>query len=300
MTMLRRRRTALAFGVLASLAIAVSCREPTQVTLRVTSGEPCSSLGGVQIVVGPNPAETQARFEQRTPAAVTRDCDASGLIGTLVVAPGGQSATIVVAAAVRLAGNPAPDPTSCVDATNAKSCIIARRSFAFLDHTSLTLPIELDPLCVGKSCDPASTCFRGACVDATVTCNGSECGLPQENPGQGDGGANEAGSSDGAYDAELDAMSFDDVSAPDGGTGITDAMPDALTGGFDGSAPPCGQAGMTYCYPNGTTGVSTVGSCSAPDVRTTNCCRCTCPSSVVVGCDIPATSASSCHPTCPP
>lgn len=302
----RRRKTALSFCVLASFAVAVSCREPTQVTLRITTGEKCSELSGVQIVVGSDQRETQQRFETHFTTALTRSCDPSGLIGTLVVAPGGHTATIVVAAGVQVAGAPAPDPAACADATTAKSCIIARRSFAFIDHTSLTLPVELDPLCIGKACDPASTCFKGTCVDAAVTCNGTDCGLVQEHPGEGDGGANEAGSSDGSYDADLDGMSFEDVSVRDAGndTGnpVADATPDSQTGTLDGGPyPPCGSAGPnSYCYANGATGVSTPGSCVDPGDLTKSCCHCTCAgSAMVTACDVLVMSPGSCHPTCP-
>jgi hypothetical protein len=289
--------------VLAGFAVAVSCRDATQVTVRITTRERCSDLSGVAVVVGPEQQETQQRFEKGFTTAVTRSCDASGLIGTLVVAPGGAAATIVVAAGVQVGGATAPDPATCADPmVAAKGCIIARRTFAFIDHTSVNLPIELDPLCIGKSCNPASTCFKGACVDATVTCNGSACGLPDEHPGEG--GGNEAGSSDGAYDGDLDGMSFEDVSVLDSGDGSTITDASGLdTGTFDGSAPPCGNPGSSsYCYGGGTNGVSTPGSCSNPADVNRNCCRCTCAAtSMIVSCDTFASQGvgASCHPTCP-
>lgn len=301
---LRRRKTALSFGVLAFVAVAVSCREPTEITVVIRSGEKCSDISGVEIVVGPDQSETQSRFEKQFTAALSHDCDANGVVGTLVVTPGGAGGTIVVAAGVRVGGAPAPDPASCATPANAKSCIIARRSFSFLSHTSLTLPIELDPLCVGKACDPSNTCFKGACVDATVTCNGAECGLSQENPGQGNGGGNEAGSSDGAYDADLDAMSFDDVfDTGIDGTMVAEAGPDADSGSLDAASfPPCGFASMAYyCQGNLITGVTSAGACGNPD-PTRGCCRCTCtPTGSVVGCDVFASMSlsMSCHPTCP-
>jgi hypothetical protein len=298
--MKRGRKTALSFCVLAAFAVAVSCREPTQVTVVISTRQKCSDLAGVQVVVGPNQNETQQRFEQHFTTAVTNDCDASGLVGTLVVTPGGSGATIVVAAGVRVGGAPAPDPTTCADPGSAKGCIVARRAFAFLDHSSLTLPVVLDPLCIGTVCDPASTCFKGACVAANVICNGDECGLPDEHPGEGDAGASEGGSSDGAYDAELDGTSSQDSSNDDGGSMIQDATADADSSGMDANAPPCGSAGSAYCFPNGSTGTSTIGSCSAPANTSYVCCRCTCPQGGVVGCDIPksASMSMSCHPVC--
>jgi hypothetical protein len=300
---LRRRQTALSFGVVVLFAVVASCREPTQITVVIRTGEKCSDLSGAEIVVGPSQQETQTRFEQKFTAAESHDCDATGLIGTLVVTPGGAGGTIVVAAGVRVGGAPAPDPAECATAANKGNCIVARRSFSFLDHTSLTLPIELDPLCVGQACDPASTCFKGSCVDATVSCVGADCGLPQEHPG-GTGGGTEAGSSDGAFDDVLDGMSFDgvvDSGMGMDGTAVGDATADADSGGFTGTAPPCGDTGgMTYCYP-GTTGTRTPEPCAPPADQTQTCCYCTCPAGNVVSC--PGGNAQrqgpmSCHPIC--
>jgi len=305
---LRRRKTALSFGLLAVLAVVVSCREPTEITVVIKTGEKCSDLSGVEIVVGPDQQQTQTRFEHQFTAALSHECDPSGTVGTLVITPGGAGGTIVVAAGVRVGGAPAPDPATCALADNAKSCIIARRSFAFLSHTSLTLPIELDPLCVGKACDPASTCFKGACVDASVTCNGSDCGLPQENPGSGTGTNNEAGSSDGAYDADLDGMSFDDVANPEldssmDGTMVTDARADADSGGVDASSLPlCGSqgGGSASCDPMNANGLVSPGRCDNGDPSGA-CCRCRCTAPVgVVTCTLFASMSmsSSCRQQC--
>ena len=299
---MRRRKTALSFGVLAFVAVAVSCREPTQITVVIKTGETCSDLSGVEIVVGPDQKETQARFEQQFTAALSHECDPNGLVGTLVVTPGGQGGTIVVAAGVRVGGAAAPDPAACATAENAKSCIIARRSFSFLSHTSLTLPIELDPLCVGKACDPASTCFKGACVNASVVCTDAECGLPQENPGQGTGGGHEAGSSDGAYDADLDGMSFDDVhDGGNDGTVVTDARPDADSGDIDAAGLPlCGGvfANSASCDPMNGMGSTTPNACGGGGPMGA-CCRCQCPTGVVT-CSIFSSSggSTSCRGAC--
>ena len=303
--MTRTRKTALSFCVLASFAVAVSCREPTQVTVRVSTGARCSDLSSVELVVGPDQKETQQRFENQFTTAVTRDCDASGFIGTLVVAPGGNTATIVVAVGVKVGGAPAPEPSACADGTAAKSCIIARRSFAFIDHTSLTLPVVLDLQCVGKTCDPSSTCFKGTCVSATVTCNGSDCGLMEEHPGEGSG--NEAGSSDGAYDAALDGSSFEDVTpadapsdGPSDGMTRTDAKVDS--GKEAGIYPPCGSsAGGPFCAADAS-GTITLGACADPADTSKRCCRCTCPSgggTATCESSSMAPLLSPCSATCP-
>ncbi|MDB5216727.1 MAG: Xanthine/uracil/thiamine/ascorbate permease family protein [Myxococcaceae bacterium] len=287
--------------MLASLAVAVSCREPTQITVVIKTGEKCADLSGVEIVVGADQQATQARFEQQFTAAVTHDCDANGLVGTLVVTPGGTGGTIVVAAGVRVGGMPAPDPASCALPANVKSCIIARRSFSFLDHTSLTLPVELDPLCVGQACDPASTCFKGSCVDASVTCNDSACGLPQEHPGTGTGSGNEAGSSDGAYDADLDGMSFEDVvDSGNGGdaTMVTDARADADSGDSGPTGTLCAnQSGFSaYCAPSNGNGDTTPGGCGGGPG---DCCRCKCTMTAgFVNCTVSTRIGASCAGPC--
>jgi len=313
-SMRQRRRLLLSFGVIALIAIAASCREPTQITLRITSGEKCTDLTGVQIVVGPDAEVTQRRFTQHYAAALTHACTPSGtdnLIGTLVVTPGQSSGTVVVSAGINLVVNgavvPGPDPASCADATMSKQCIIARRSFSFIDHTSLTLPIDLDPLCVGKVCDPASTCFKGGCVPDTVGCQGESCLLPQES-GQGQGSASDASSSDGAYDADIgDAFSIDDSSTmTDGGEGgtIVDATMESST---DANVPDClfvtdnmKMTMLTICdHSLGDNDDNKT--CTGTANAMIACCHCRCTkggnAGLPVSCEVGMGIGSSCHPT---
>ena len=275
--------------VLAFLAVAVACQEPTQVTIVITTRDRCENLSDVSTYVGPDPIETQARFTREVPTGVSSDCDPDGRIGTLVITPGGGSGTILVAVGVRGGdGTPAPLPTKCFEPEIAKRCIVARRTFSFIENKPLVLPIDLDPLCVGQSCDPASTCFKGACVSSTVVCVGTDCGLSQENPGgipTGEGGATESGSSDAAYDAELDGGPFEDVAD-------TSPPNDAMADGSPIVYPACmdldGSATVRCDFTTGHG--ANAGGCA--DAST--CCKCTCPSSMtVVGC-----SANSCDLLC--
>src|SRR5690606_23017669 len=129
--------------------------------------------------------------------------------------------------------------------------------------TPLTLPIHLDPLCIGKSCDPASTCFKGTCVDASAICRGSDCGLVEELGGEGS--ANEAGSSDGAYDADLDGPGFEDVFVPDGGVRTDASIVDARVEAGPVTYPPCllsvGPSSAFYQCSPPTGGSSVPGAC---------------------------------------
>lgn len=261
-------------------------------TVRITTGEKCRDMSRVQTVVGPTPQVTESRFEGRFTTAASDECDPSGFVGTLVITPGGTAGSIVVAAGVRVGDAPPPNGVDCTDRETAKRCIIARRSFAFVEHESLTLPIHLDPLCVGRTCDATSTCFRGACVASTVRCDGDNCGLPEEGFGAGGDG----GSSDGAYDADLDGIAFEDVRDAGGdGAQIVDGSGD----GSLGPPPPCSMFGgggspmSGFCSPYNNNGELTDGGCNGE--LSMKCCRCRCPNQAVTSC----TSMSGCTISCP-
>jgi hypothetical protein len=276
--------------VLAFLAVAVACEEPTQVTVRITSSVQCENLSDVHTFIGPNPEATQSRFQGEVSVGASDRCDPDGFIGTLVVTPGGDSGSILVAVGVRGGdGTPPPQATKCADPEVAKRCIVARRTFTFIENKPLLLPIDLDPLCVGQSCDPASTCFKGSCVSANVVCVGADCGLPQENPGgipTGEGGAGDATSSDGAYDADLDALGSADVNdsgAIDGDAmSGTDAQLDALID--SGNHPACGFASFHYCA-GPAAGTVTPGLCDGTSASV-YCCKCRCPSGTIAMCQM--------------
>src|SRR5262249_27742587 len=145
---------------------------------------------------------------------------------------------------------------------------------------------------------PASTCFTGRCVDSATVCNGSECGLPEEITGGGTGSANEAGSSDGAYDAELDGPGFEDARGTDATLGADGSATD---GGQDasGSYPLCAFSPPAFhCAPTAN-GTFTSGSCET-GAGPVPCCRCLCPTTMTaVGC----TSMGGCSnlmPACVP
>jgi hypothetical protein len=296
--------------VLAFLAVAVACQEPTQVEVVITTSDRCENLGAVHTFVGPNASETQARFSREVSTGVSDRCDPDGFIGTLVITPGGGSGTILVAVGVRGGdGTPAPQATKCFDPDIAKRCILARRTFTFIDNKPLVLPIDLDPLCVGQSCDPASTCFKGTCVPSDVVCVGTDCGLAQENPGGipgGEGGATESGSSDGAYDADLGDAQIEDVF--DSGASV-DAMPD-VSADADSGVSGDGSTGVGFCSfsmptwycSSPTFGQKSPGACgdgSQPAMY--SCCRCICPSNMAMSsCTMSATSNACSGSCCPP
>ncbi|MDF2692012.1 MAG: repeat domain protein [Labilithrix sp.] len=180
----------LSFGLLtgAVMALGQGCQEPTQVTIELALDKKaqCREIAtGTAITVGVEPSDTEARVESGFVTARTTDCDAvSGQIGTLVVTPTdpGRAAIVVV---VGYNGN---DPTGCKPPLY-QGCIVARRRFAFAEHTRLRMPITIDPDCADVPCDAFSTCNRGMCFDSESSCTGDDCERPGELP---DGAVDEA------------------------------------------------------------------------------------------------------------
>lgn len=295
-------------AVLALLAVAVACQEPTQITARITTTVPCDALSDVNAYVGPTPRVTEGRFKDRVSTGVTDQCAPDGFIGTLVVTPGEGSGTILVATGVRSAdGTPAPVPEACFEIETSKRCIIARRTFSFIENKPLKLPINLDPLCVGTSCDPSSTCYKGQCVSAEVICVGDDCGLREENPGArvptGPGNGRDGGSSGGPNDGSLtDAPYGEDGSVSDGslndGTASSDSGVNTVDGG---QLPPYCMFignGDFRCEAPGY-GNKTFGTCmNNTQPASFMCCRCTCPGPVLTSCQA-AAAQTGCEVVCP-
>ena len=120
----------------------------------------CQEIGsGTAITVGVEPTDTETRIATGFVTARTTQCDDdTGRIGTLVVTPGesGSRASVVV-----VAGYKGKDSATCMPPLY-EGCIVARRRFAFSEHTRLRMPIVIDPDCAGVPCDAFSTCSNGA------------------------------------------------------------------------------------------------------------------------------------------
>lgn len=150
--------------------VAVACREPTQITVRITTNLRCSALDGVNIVVGPVDA-----LDTRAPSASTSYCDVSGKVGSIVIVPSGTGDEPVAIAVVAGTRDADPTLTTAADdctATNNAHCIVARRALRFIPHTPLILPIALVSSCIGVACAPDAngprTCVSGTCMSAVV------------------------------------------------------------------------------------------------------------------------------------
>ena len=192
--------------LIASVA-ALSCREPTQVTLKlstdaVCASEPLEPLMLVRTVVAAGTPEQVTRPGIASNTA-TPSCD-GGDIGTVVLYPedGAKDAGVLVIGLLQTA-NGAPTEEQCLAFANPKpgqtpvdgsGCIVARRTLGFIDHVPLELPITLNVACAGKVCAADQTCVVGpsgaaACASAAVSCDETGgCISPEPGGGGGGGG----------------------------------------------------------------------------------------------------------------
>lgn len=169
-------RLALGLGVLA-LGLPEGCHSATQVTVELDTFPPlqCAPafIKRVYIVVAATPADAEARMDQESYSTTTSSCDSPSRVGTLVITPEGGSGAIVVAVATR-------DDSKCRPSDGYQHCIVARRTFEFIDHVGLRLPIALEASCEDVPCDVQTSCRTGACVSSTSSCDESS-GACQSN-----------------------------------------------------------------------------------------------------------------------
>jgi hypothetical protein len=235
-----RAATPCALAALASLA---SCRDPTEVTLVLTTDVPCATLqmNGTSITVG-----TAGDLETKDPVTITSLCDESTGsvhdIGTLIVVPSSANDATFAVRIVSGVDTPVGD---CVSPAYT-GCIVERRELAFVPHTPLTLPIPMDLDCLNVSCQEHQTCRQGGCVSAVVpdpgmTCTtGMGCGadhLPLLEGGSqspSDGSADTSQDEGPGTDGTLADVTVADMTAPDAGQSDGSGQPDGTPPG-DGS-----------------------------------------------------------------
>lgn len=216
---MRPRAKRAAIGVIATfgfVGVAQGCRAPTEAVLDITFNGPCSGGASIGIIVGTDPVDAEQRI-QRGVFTTTADC-VTGKVGTLAVTPNESTgrAAIVVLAGVGKSGS------LCLGSEGYKDCIVARRTFTFVEHTSLTIPIQLDLDCKDVPCDAFSTCDKKKCATSTIECTSTGC-LP---PGQ---------SSDGGttfVDAPTDPDAYVHT---DGSIGVDGTIEPPADGGTDGT-----------------------------------------------------------------
>lgn len=164
----------------------LSCRGATQINLDIRTNVPCTTTEqwkGVAVYLGKPGVE----LETAAPILVTTSCDASGHVGSLVVAPSGDNDEVV---GIRVVAGLKSHPEDCQKHAYA-DCIVARRSLHYEPHAALEIEITLAQDCLNLGCDSQHTCLSGACAesridkeplpnvtDAPVRCgdNGVRCG----------------------------------------------------------------------------------------------------------------------------
>lgn len=164
------------FGLMGA---AQGCRAPTEAILDVSFNGPCTGGSSIGIIVGTDPKDAERRIQGGI-FTTTAEC-VTGRVGTLVVTPNESTgrAAIVILAGVGKSGR------LCLGSDGYKDCIVARRTFTFVEHTSLSIPILLDLDCKDVPCDAESTCDKKQCTKSEINCSGEGCGKPGELP---DGG----------------------------------------------------------------------------------------------------------------
>lgn len=190
-----RRSATVALAVVAFGSM--RCQGATLLRVSPLSEVDCSKRARVAVVVA---HDTRALLDA-VPSAFSTSCTPTGQgdndTGSVVITPAGSSKDDVVAFAV-MTRSDGESPETCLDPTQAKQCIVARRQLRFSPHEELDIPIELRLSCLGVTCPSAQTCRKGECVGATFSakCVGtcSEDALAEQSaPVCGDMGGLQAG-----------------------------------------------------------------------------------------------------------
>ena len=143
-----------------ALLLVFSCREPTQVTLVITTDVPCDQWKGATVTIG-----SASEIETKAPFTTTTTCRSDGSAGTLVLVPSGAEDSVF---AVKVVGGKGRDPAECVAPVYGPGCIVARRTVGFLPNQPLTLAIPLRDTCSTLRCGANDTCAGGRCRNAKV------------------------------------------------------------------------------------------------------------------------------------
>lgn len=172
------RKALLLAVAIAPFLVALSCREPTQILLEITTDVPCSdvaSAGGVAIRVG-TPATVDDSPTTRLEAT---SCATNGTIGSLAIVPSGSDdqVAILLSVATKIAPVTQTRSTDC-SAAAPGNCVLARRVLRYVSHTTLPLPVKLSTTCAGVRCPSTQTCVEGTCADAQIQCTESGCSPP--------------------------------------------------------------------------------------------------------------------------
>lgn len=253
---------------LVGLALVLSCRDATQIRVRVETTLNCPGDGPNELREASILAGGVGRVEG--PAqAVAATCERKGspnYVGDLIVFPKGDkdaSAEVWVIAALDN-GNTDPPMDGELPGTTSEACleayvtapdrfpdtcIISKRRLGFVPHEELKLTIALDVNCAGKACEPDTTCYRnGQCGDSEVECVGTACALPGEGQGQGGAGAtNSTGTGNDASSGSGDVTSTADGTSTTGTLSSNASTSSSSSGGGEGGGGVCPGVGALAC-----------------------------------------------------
>ena len=158
---MRRVHVVFVALVVVRLGTTAACKDPTQITVEITTDVKCTDLRGTSITVG-----DLAGLDDRPLTTQTTTCDPDrARIGSMVIVPSGADDETV---AIRVIVGLGKDPATCLPPSYGPGCIVARRAIRFVPHTSLTLPIFLATSCNGIACGATDTCVQGNCRPATI------------------------------------------------------------------------------------------------------------------------------------
>lgn len=154
------------------VAAAGACRQPTQITIEVTTDTDCSDPTETGISVGR--ASRSVKYRDKPVSTWTTHC-AEGYIGDLVLTPSGAKDGWVAFQVTTAIGDPAkggPRLSSCLDLSwnptdlpKGYGCVWDRRALRFRPHENTVVPVRISASCLNVECPEAQTCFRGECVD---------------------------------------------------------------------------------------------------------------------------------------
>lgn len=193
----RSTRAKVVAGTLAlgGLAALFACLEATQITVDLATDTSVCTAGRTRFTLRVGSPGTDLRSldaDVRQYDGAVTECPVdlgTASIGTFAITPKDSDARTSgqkIEVALRTSG----DPSLCDDRDaeayrKDKTCILVRRRISFVPHKGLLLPAYFDDRCLGVPCEEDQSCFRGKCVDATVTCDADGvCRIPAERLAQ--------------------------------------------------------------------------------------------------------------------
>lgn len=163
-----RALSAAPWIVAIAIASSTACQDATQFKLVLTTDIPCTSLRSVAINAAGSVTDAQTQIADRVVNATTENCrqlspDVAEL-GDLFLVPGQNKPSDTEGAVVVRVGVEKVDARECMPPLY-RGCVVAKRTFRYLPHTSVNLPIKLSRECLDLPCSSDLTCIaKDKCV----------------------------------------------------------------------------------------------------------------------------------------